>query len=88
MGDDINIPPVKGLVELRLIVVWSETFCEDHVRGTEPAGVSATEQNRILRHPGVERLFAIAKGWTEHIMAEPVSEPVVPLFIIRPMSHD
>ena len=88
LGDDIDIAAVEVLVLRRLAMVRGEALAEDHVGGAEAAGIGAAEEHRVLGHLRVER-FAVGalEGRGEHVMAEPVAEPVVALLAVEPVGE-
>ena len=66
-----------------------EAIAKDHVSGTEASGIGAAEDHGVLGHFRIERLAIGAIEWRgEHVVAEPVAEPMAALFVVRPVSHD
>ena len=89
LGDNIHIPPIELLIELRLAFVRDKTVAKDHVSWAKAAGISAAEKYGVLGHFGIQRFAIRPVEWRgEHIVTEPITKPVVPLLIIRPMSQD
>ena len=84
--DDSNVAPVEFLVFLRLAIVRRETFRIDDVLRAEASRVSATEEDRVLGHLGIDWLAVfLGERRAEHVVAEPITEPVIALLAVEPM---
>ena len=83
LGDDINVAPIKFLIFNRLFFVRNKAIAENHVGGTKTAGISPAEENSVFRHLRIQWLAIRAFEWrSEHIVAKPITKPVVALFIV------
>ena len=69
-------------------MVRREALAEDGVGRAETAGIGAAVEHRVFGHLRIERFAVRAlERRGEHVMAEPVAEPVVALVAVEPVGQ-
>ena len=85
LRDQRNVASVKFRIP-RFLPRRGEALRKNHVRGIEPPGIGAAEQNRVLRHLRVDRATVILRArWRKHVVAVPVAKQVAALLALLPV---
>ena len=78
LGDNVHIASVK--VRVTFVFRVNEAFAENKIGGAESAGISASKENSVLIHLGIN-----VKGRCKHIVPVPIAEEVIALFVFGPV---